>query len=209
MKRRWSAIAARIDEMTLRQRGLLFATVSLMVIALAHVTLIEPALAKQKRLIDRVNRDHSQLTAVRAQIEGLVKEQESERKDPAQSALRELEARLAAAEKAVAERRQGFVAPTRLPALLKDLLGPGQAVRMESLRVVPGTEVEGSAGLYRHGVELTLKGSYFELLQYLAQLEKLPARLLWGRTELQVEKYPDVRLTVQVRTLSSQPSLGL
>jgi MSHA biogenesis protein MshJ len=80
---------------------------------------------------------------------------------------------------------------------------------MESLRVVPGTQVEGSAGFYRHGVELTLKGSYFELVQYLSQLEKLPARLIWGRTELQVEQYPEVRLTVQVRTVSSQPSLGL
>jgi len=209
MKRYWSALAARIDEMNLRQRAMLFATISLVVIALAHATLIEPVLVKQKRLIDQVNRDQSQLTAVRAQIEGLVKELESGRKDPEQVALRALEERLAAGEKTLAERKQGFIAPTRLPALLKSLLGPGQALRMESLRVVPGTQVEGSAGFYRHGVELTLKGSYFDLVQYLTQLEKLPARLLWGHTELQVEKYPDVRLTVQVHTLSTQPSLGL
>jgi len=195
--------------MNLRQRAMLFATLSLVVIALAHATLIEPVLVRQKRLIDQVNRDQSQLTAVRAQIEGLVKELESGRKDPEQVALRALEERLAAGEKTLAERKQGFIAPTRLPALLKSLLGPGQALRMESLRVVPGTQVEGSAGFYRHGVELTLKGSYFDLVQYLTQLEKLPARLLWGHTELQVEKYPDVRLTVQVHTLSTQPSLGL
>jgi MSHA biogenesis protein MshJ len=209
MKRYWSSLAARIDEMSLRQRALLFATVSLVVIALAHVVLIEPVLVKQKRLIDQVNRDQSQLTAVRAQIEGLVKEQESGRRDPAQAAVRELEKRLAAAGKDLAQRKQAFIAPTRLPALLRDLLGPGEAVRLEALRVVPGTEVEGSAGFYRHGVELTLRGSFFDLVRYLAQLERLPARLLWGRTELQVEKYPDVRLTVQVHTLSTQPSLGL
>jgi len=205
----WSSLAARIDDMTLRQRAMLFATVSLVLIVLAHAAFIEPVLVRQKQLIDRVNRDQSQLTAVRAQIEGLVKEHESQQKDPAQAALRELEARVAAAEKALAERKQGFVAPTRLPALLKDLLGPGRALRMESLRVTPGTEVEEAAGLYRHGVELTLKGSYFELVQYLTQLEKLRARLLWGRAELAVEQYPEVRLTVQVRTLSSEPSLGL
>ena len=101
------------------------------------------------------------------------------------------------------------LAPTRLPVLVRSLLGPGQALTMESLRVVPGTPVEGSTGFYRHGVELTLKGSYFDLLQYLSQLEKLPARLIWGRTELLVDKYPEVRLTVQVQTVSSQPSLGL
>jgi len=209
MRRYWSQLVARIDDMTLRQRAMLFATIGLLVVAAAHVTLIEPVLARQKRLIERVNRDQSQLAAVRAQIESLVKELESARKDPEQQALRELEAKLAAGDKALAERRQALVAPTRLPALLKDLLGPGQALTVESLRVVPGTEVEGFSGLYRHGVELTLKGGYFELLQYLARLESLHGRFLWGRTELQVEKYPDVRLTVQVRTLSTQPTLGL
>lgn len=209
MKRYGSLLAARIDELTLRQRAMLFATVGLVVVATAHVALIEPVLARQKRLIERVNRDQSQLAAVREQIQSLVKELESGRKDPAQQALRELEAKLAAGEKALAERRQALVAPTRLPALLKDLLGPGQGLTMESLRVVPGTEAEGFSGFYRHGVELTLRGGYFELLQYLARLESLRGRFLWGRTELQVEKYPEVRLTVQVRTLSTQPTLGL
>ncbi|HSA88385.1 MAG TPA: hypothetical protein VLF42_00645 [Burkholderiales bacterium] len=209
MKRYWAPLAARIDDMTLRQRAMLFATLSLLVVAAAHVALIEPVLARQKRLIERVNRDQSQLSAVRAQIESLVKELDSTRKDPGQQALRELEAKLAAGEKALAERKQALVAPTRLPALLKDLLGPGQGLRMESLRVVPGTQAEGLSGFYRHGVELTLRGGYFELLQYLARLESLRGRFLWGRAELQVEKYPDVRLTVQVRTLSTQPTLGL
>jgi MSHA biogenesis protein MshJ len=209
MKRYWSAVAARIDDMTLRQRAMLFATVSLVVIALVHVMLIEPVLVKQKQLIDRVNRDQSQLAAVRAQIGSVLKEQESGRKDPEQLALMELEARVKESEKALAGRRGGFIAPTRLPALVRSLLGPDAAVRLEALRVVPGAPVEGATGFYRHGVELTLRGGYFDLLQYLAQLEKLPARLLWGRTELLVEKYPEVRLTVQVRTVSTEPSLGL
>jgi MSHA biogenesis protein MshJ len=209
MKRYWSVVAARIDELTLRQRGMLFATLSLLVIAVAHVLVVEPVLVQQKRLIDRVNRDQSQLSAVRGQIESVLKDQESGRRDPGLAALRELEARVAEGEKRLDERNQGFIAPTRLPALLRDLLGPDQGLRIESLRVVPGTPVEGSPGFYRHGVELILKGSYFELVQYLAQLERLPARLVWGRTELQVGEYPEVRLTAQVRTVSSQPSLGL
>ena len=69
-------------------------------------------------------------------------------------------------------------------------------------------QVEGSP-LFRHGVEIVLTGSYFGLLQYLSDLEKLPARLLWGSGELQAEQYPDVRLTLLVYTLSPERSLGL
>ena len=56
---------------------------------------------------------------------------------------------------------------------------------------------------------MTLRGSYIDLTQYLTDMEKMPARLLWGPVELQVEKYPEVRMTLQVHTLSTQRSLGL
>lgn len=209
MKGTWQRIAARIDEMSLRQRAMLFATVSLVVVVLAHVSFIEPVLARQKRLIDQGNRDQSQLASVRNQIQSLLKSQEGGAKDPEQAALHELEQRLAEVEQTLAQRKQAFIAPSRLPALLKDLLGPGRSVRLETLRLVPGAPVEGGTELYRHGVEMTLTGSYFDLMQYLADLEKLPAQLLWGPVELEVGKYPEVRLTLQVHTLSTQRSLGL
>lgn len=209
MKQHWQRIAARIDEMTLRQRAMLFATVSLVVVVFAHVALIEPLLLKQKALIDRSTRDQSQLAAVRAQIEGLLKEEQGDTKDPEQLAVRDLEARLAQLEKSLAARKGAFVAPHRLPELLKNLLGPGRAVKLESLRTVPAVQLQGGAELYRHGLELTLRGSYFELMQYLHDLERLPARLLWGAVDLEVDKYPEVRLTLQVHTLSTKRSLGL
>ena len=209
MKQHWQRFAARIDEMTLRQRAMLFATLSLVVVVFAHVALIEPLLLRQKTLIDRSARDQSQLRAVRAQIEGLLREQQGETKDPEQLALQELENKLAALEKTLAARKDAFVAPSRLPDLLKNLLGPGRPVRLESLRTVPATRMDGGAELYRHGLEITLRGTYFDLTQYLTDLEKLPARLLWGPVELQVEKYPEVRLTLQVQTLSTQRTLGL
>jgi len=205
IKRYWQPLASRIDEMTLRQRGMLFVTLSLAAVALAHMLLIEPVLVKQKALIERSKRDQSQLSAVRAQLESVIRQQET---GPEQNALRALEQQVAAAEKALATKKDGFAAATRLPGLLKGLLGSGRAVKLESLRVLPGTQLEGSP-LYRHGVEMTITGTYFDLLQYLSDLERLPARLLWGSAELHAENYPEVRLTLQVFTLSPERSLGL
>jgi MSHA biogenesis protein MshJ len=209
MKQHWQRMAARIDEMTLRQRAMLFATLSLVVVVFAHVALIEPLLLRQKALIDRSTRDQSQLNAVRAQIEGLLKEEQGDTKDPEQLAVRDLEARLAQLEKSVAARKGAFVAPNRLPELLKSLLGAERSLKLESLRTVPAVQVQGGAELYRHGLEMTLRGGYFDLMQYLSDLEKMPARLLWGGVQLQLEQYPEVRLHLQIHTLSTQRSLGL
>jgi MSHA biogenesis protein MshJ len=205
IRRYWQPLAARIDEMTLRQRGMLFATLSLAVVALAHLAFIEPVLVRQKGLIERGKRDQSQLNAVRAQLESLLRQQQN---DPDQVALRALEQRVAEVEKSLATKQDSFAAATRLPGLMRDLLGKDRGVRLQSLRVLPGSQIEGSP-LFLHGVEITLTGSYFELLRYLADLEKLPSRLLWGSAEIQVEQYPEVRLTLQIFTLSPERSLGL
>ena len=60
-----------------------------------------------------------------------------------------------------------------------------------------------TAELYRHGVELTVEGSYGDLMSYLAALEALPGpRLLWGGVKLKVEHHPTVQLSLTVYTLS-------
>lgn len=56
--------------------------------------------------------------------------------------------------------------------------------------------------LFKHGVEVTVAGSYGDLLGYLAQLEHMPQRLLWSSVRLTVEEYPRARLTFVVYTLS-------
>lgn len=61
-------------------------------------------------------------------------------------------------------------------------------------------------GLYRHGVELVLEGSYADLLSYLKAMEALPQRVLWGGAQLQVEQHPRCVLTLRVYTLSRDPN---
>ena len=56
--------------------------------------------------------------------------------------------------------------------------------------------------LYRHGVELTVRGNYLDMVNYLDALEALPTQLFWGRAALEVEEYPNARLTLTVYTLS-------
>jgi MSHA biogenesis protein MshJ len=223
MKFDWKAWAARIDDMSLRERAMLFGSVALVVMVLAYVTLIDRALVKQKQLVDRVNRDQTQLKAVRAQIESIVKENQGDARGPDEVAIAELERRIKETEKNFAAKQRAFIAPEQLPQLLGEMLGRSPQIRLESLRLLAGTPLrtpgappqqarpqaqeEGAGGVYRHGVEVILTGSYLDLVQYLADLEKLPATLLWGRIELQVDRYPEVRLSLVVYTLSTRWSL--
>ena len=57
-------------------------------------------------------------------------------------------------------------------------------------------------GIYQHGIEIRLAGSYNDLLNYLAELERMPQRVMWNSVSLKVEKHPRNVLVLRVYTLS-------
>jgi MSHA biogenesis protein MshJ len=206
----WKALLARIDDMSLRERAMLFASISLVILLVAYAALLDPVLRKQKSLIDRVARDQNQINEIRTQIEQIVRAGDAKGRHPEQVAVDALERQIAELDRSLAAKQSGLIAPERLPGLLKDILGRSKGVELESLRLLPGVPVKAGTGetsLYRHGVELAVKGSYFELVQYLEELEKRSSVLLWGSVELQVDQYPDVRLRVVIHSLSRNASL--
>jgi len=86
-------------------------------------------------------------------------------------------------------------------------------VELVSLRSLPATGLAQSltAGLstgglllYRHGIEITVSGSYLRMLTYVNQLERLPAKIMWGNMELQAAAYPVVTLKMTLYTLSPE-----
>src|SRR5438445_5508079 len=116
----WKSWIARIDDMNLRERAMLFGSVALVVVVAAHVTLIDRLLGNQKRLIERVTRDQSQLKSVREQLQLIQKENQPQGRHPDELAIAELERKIKETEKKVAARQRAFVAPEELPVRQRD-----------------------------------------------------------------------------------------
>ena len=57
--------------------------------------------------------------------------------------------------------------------------------------------------LYRHGVLLSLKGSYFDIQRYLTRIENLRWQFYWKRFNYVVTGYPDASVEVELYTLST------
>jgi MSHA biogenesis protein MshJ len=55
--------------------------------------------------------------------------------------------------------------------------------------------------VWKHGVEIRLKGSYVDLGAYLSELERLPQRLIWGEIRLQAD-YPNSEILLRIYTYS-------
>ena len=77
----------------------------------------------------------------------------------------------------------------------------------ESLFFRTGNNDAGALVIYKHGLDLTLKGSYLDVLKYLAEIETLGVRFFWERVEYKAVAYPEVEINIQVFTLSTQEQL--
>jgi MSHA biogenesis protein MshJ len=87
-----------------------------------------------------------------------------------------------------------------LPATPIDPSAPAPKPAAEKPAAAPPKPAAGT--IYRHGVEITLSGSYLDLLAYLRDLEKLPSQMYWGRLELAVAAHPTVTMKLSVYTMS-------
>ncbi|MDZ7811895.1 MAG: hypothetical protein U5L74_01750 [Ideonella sp.] len=79
--------------------------------------------------------------------------------------------------------------------------GAASAASAPASPVASLPEVSGP-GLWRHGIEITLEGSYADLSAYVQNLEALPQRVLRGGMSFQVQAHPKATLTLTLYTLS-------
>ena len=93
--------------------------------------------------------------------------------------------------------------------MLSEIVKRNPDVELVSLRTLGATglanapgSAPGGSGIYRHGVEIAVSGSYLKMLNYVGQLERLPAKIFWGNMDLQAGAYPQITLKITLYTLS-------
>ncbi len=203
--------ADRFNDLALRERAMIFGATSLVVVALFTTFFLDPLAVRQQMLSQRLLEQEGRIRSVQESLQIVAASRTRDPDVETRRRLDELQRELAALEEDVArgEARQ-VVSPRQVPKLLEDLLARNGRLQLVSLRslapAAAGTPSGSGAGeqlIYKHGVELVVRGSYLDLLGYVSELERLPWRLYWGNAVLNAEGYPVLQLTLTVYTLGS------
>lgn len=216
--------AERIDAMSLRERLMIFAMLSVVLVALVVTSAIDPFSAKQKQLSQKLAQTQAQTQALEAQMQALAEAAKNDPDLPNKLRLAELADKRKGAYAELSNVKQGLVTPDKMTQVVRDLLGRNPRLTLVSIKTLAASPLTPSAkpaepvakveakpldkspaidlGLYKHGVEISVEGSYADLVAYLAELEQLPWRMYWGGVNLSAQAYPVSRLTLTVYTLS-------
>lgn len=214
MNSSWKVVSARIDALSLRERAFLFLSVIAVCVALVDRLWVAPARTAYQQVTQRFANQNVELQRLREELQARASEP-----DPARADRDEL-VRLRAAMATTNRDISAFAVSSRgamtLPQVLVHFLRRHAGLTLvRTSNLAPDAAASGpvqalrpaladTPALVRHGLELTVAGSYPELLRYVQTLEQAMPDLRWGRLILAAEQQPP-ELSLQVFLVGPQP----
>ena len=212
----WVTLNDRMGRLARRERimvtlALLFAP-AILVLGLY----VSPAHDRAVQLRSAMTGDRNELATLQAEVERLRREMQPP--GPSRMQANGLRKELAELDGSIASLQQNLVPAQRMSAVLQEMLSRDGGLELVSLRTLPvtalvevkhasaaavaGDTVAGGALIYKHGIVVTVRGSYVALHDYLRRLEAAPWRLFWWGGELVAGDETRLTLTLTVYTLS-------
>jgi MSHA biogenesis protein MshJ len=220
LHQRWQRFSGRIDALGQRERVMAFCGVLASLVFVANLTVLAPLQRKQEMLRAQVAQQQNDIDGANADIVRKLEQAQADPDAPAQMRLAAVRGETERLSNELRAMQRGLVPPERIAPLLEAILRANGRLKLVSVRTLPvdplsslGDKKEQGASaaaapakahelLFRHGVELTVRGSYLDMVDYMTALESLPTQLFWGKAQLEVEQYPSARLTLTLYTLS-------
>ena len=220
MKRYWELVRGKIDGMSLRERAVIFLAAAFVVVASVNAVLLNPLLVKQTALSAQLVQKQEKMKELQAQLQAHSQARRDDQYSPLRTRLAQLKQRLQEQDGYLQSHRDRLVEPDKMAGLLEQVLNKNDKLQLVELKPLPASPLvekpQPSAAdlpigqkqpdlqkqVFKHGIQITVRGGYLDMLRYLAALEKMPVQMFWGEVSLSVEKYPDAVLTLTLYTLS-------
>ena len=219
---RYKTLFLQFQNITQREKMLILVAGAVVIIMVGYMLFIEPLNEKIVREEQDLAAQRNQYSSVEAQL--AVSEQLFDNDPNIQLAesLAKLTQRMKDLDMRLQHQTANLVLPTQMPMLLEKVLADSKGVTLVSMQSIAPTAVlsptmnnndekeinddvstSEDINLYRHGVMLSVKGSYFDIQRYLSKIESLKWQFYWKRFNYVVDSYPNALVEVELYTLST------
>lgn len=225
LSRQWARCRNYVDALSLRERVLLTVTATVIVLGGGELFVLAPMVERFEHRAQAIVMKQQEIDAMRSVIGDLVARYRRDSDAANRARLAELRTALSETDAPLTRLTAGMVAPEEMAKLVEDVLLSNQhldLVQMQNLapeellqthaesappegatdQTRPALSQTADIALYKHGLELSVKGRYAELVRFLRTLEALPWKVAWGKVRLEAYEYPLSKLVLVVYTFS-------
>ncbi|MDH5572317.1 MAG: type II secretion system protein M [Gammaproteobacteria bacterium] len=203
----------RFDTLNQRERISVAVLILVSLAILFYVAIIEPIALKVDSIRNQLANVEVQIKAGETQIATLQKVLAQDPDTENRKQLAQLQEQQKLINTKLREKMQGLIEPAQMAKVLEAVVTKTSNLSLERLKNLPTQPLIDSnddetsraisdVGVYRHGLQIELRGSYMNMLAYLDNLKSLPWDFYWDTLELQVRKYPESHIIITVHTLS-------
>ena len=226
MKAYWLALQARFDQRKRSERALIALVLLALLYLLFDLLLFQSLDKRQASLQARFQAAQQAINSLTAEEKivstALLNNPNAQKK---QEILR-LDQRVKELDTKIADLQVGLIAAQQLPDVIRRLLAGHSGLQLLGLQALAPTRIGlqdraikntlekaldqsvasdsvDEAGIYSHPVVFRLKGSYFDIMNYLQTLENSPWNFYWSSLDYRVERYPEAIVQVEAYTVST------
>jgi MSHA biogenesis protein MshJ len=226
MKQQWQQLSDKFLKLSSREMLLIFISGLVLFFMVPFTLMVEGNLINTKentRKIAKLTQSNKDLTQ---NINELTKALTLDPNQVIKEQIANLEQRLTKVDEQLLTLTEELINPIEMRQALIQLLKLQQGVSLLSFKVLPAepllftaqkepnSDINGvnsataeteqfASGLYRHGIQIKLSGKYFQLRDYLQQLEDLPWKFFWHDFNYQLIEYPKSELNIEIYSLST------
>jgi MSHA biogenesis protein MshJ len=225
----YGKLAAKLEDMTLRERGIIVGALVVVVVFLWLQFVFDPMERQQKRSRDLVQESETKILALSEEQTMLIEKINQDPNIVLRRQQTQLVAQIEQQRLLLEEKLQGLVAPSKMVDVLKSVLHATAGLKLvragnlpvQKFSSAPEPAVSGAVAgtlagtlakdapkdtealpLYVHGLELVIEGDFYTIVDFLRRLEGLEQGFQWSMMDYLVTTYPQARVRVQVQTLS-------
>lgn len=225
MKEKLSQIAENFNGRNIRERGLITVSILAVIYLLWDFAFYAGLMQETNAVNAREKQAQQDMLILTSEQKVLVKALTADPAAPKRREVVRLEQELKGLDEELENLSVGLVSAEKLPQILYDMLGATQGLRFKGVETLTpynlqlmaaqtGSEdeetltaeisSEPAVGVFKHSVIIEIEGSYFNVVKYIQELEKLPWRFYWESIDYQVENYPTAKAVIEVYTLSTE-----
>jgi len=217
LKARLKGLADRIDAMSVRERGMVFFAVVVVLYLIAYSAVFGPLRAEQTRLDQDLRAKRVQAQEADQKLTGLFSQDGKDVNAENRAKLAALSSQVRDLDAKMDQMTAGVVPPKEMAKLIEQMLTRNKNLELVKLEALPAKSLDADAKpgadaplpgvtVYRHGMRVEFKGRYFDIVNYLKSLEGLPWKVYWGEVSLETDKYPVSKVSLVIYTLSRHPN---
>ena len=226
MNKQWQDYGDKYLAITPREQYMVLITGLVAIIFIIHTFFIDDNSSKidkfEKQIIQMSKANRSANSSITLLEDGLSKDPNSE----LNKQISQYKERLKKVDVNLLQLTSDLINPIQMRHALLQLLKTQKGISLQSFQVIPAQAITLASSkpavkikdistaetdpnqeklvLYRRSIKIKLSGSYFQLRDYLTQLESLSWKFFWKEFNYQLKEYPVSELEIEMYSLSTK-----